>query len=136
LRLCPPQPRHYALANPFPLELRQSRQNVKLQLARRRGAVNVLAQTDESHADMIQLFEHRHQVAQVASQSIQPPAHEHIKASTLGIREQRIEGRSSILRTADAGIDVFSCPPPASLAVAPKLQCWFSHVWSLVDTRA
>jgi hypothetical protein len=94
---------------------------VKLQLPRWRGAVDALAETDEGHADVIQVFQHRHQMAQVASKSIQSPAHKNVKATTLRIRQQRIEGRASVLRAADARINVFGCLPPASLAITTKL---------------
>jgi hypothetical protein len=61
---------------------------MKLQLPRWRGAVDALTQTDEGHADMIQVFEHRHEVPQVAPESIQSPAHEHVEASPLGVLQQ------------------------------------------------
>jgi hypothetical protein len=37
--------------DPFPLELREGRQDVELQLPSGRRAVDALAQTDEGHAD-------------------------------------------------------------------------------------
>ena len=102
------------LPNPLPLELRQCRQDVELEFACRGCAVDALTQTDERHADMLEVFEHRHEMPQVASEAIQPPAHEHVEASTLGVFQQGIEGRSSVLRTADASIYVFNSLPATS----------------------
>jgi len=71
---------------------------------------------------VIQVFEHRHQVPQVAPEAIQPPTHQDIKASALGILQQFIESGSLVLCTADARIDVFHRLPPTSLTIAAKLQ--------------
>lgn len=122
LCFCSRHARNDSFLDPFPLELGQRRQYVKLQLACRRGAVDALAQTYERHTDMLEVFEHGHEVPEVASESIQTPADQHVEASALGVPEQAIEGGSPVLRTTDARIDVFGAGPATSLAVTPKLQ--------------
>jgi len=47
--------------------------------------------------DMIQVFQHRDQVSQVASSSIQMPAHQHVEPSSLRVLQQAIESRAAIL---------------------------------------
>ncbi len=60
LCLCSRHASNDSFLDSFPLELRQCSQDVKLQLARWRGAVYALTQADERHTDVIQVFEHLH----------------------------------------------------------------------------
>ena len=69
----------------------------------------------------LQVFEHRHEVPQVASEPVQTPAHQHVESSALGILQEGIESRTLVLRAADATVNVFGGRPAACLAVAPKL---------------
>ena len=75
--------------------------------------------TDERHADVLQVFEHRHEMPQVASEPVQPPAHQHVESSALGVLQQGIESRTLVLRATDATVNVFDSGPAACLAVAP-----------------
>src|ERR1700752_790972 len=79
-----------------------------------RRAVNALAQADERHADMMQVFEHGHKVPEVTSESVQTPAHQHIEASALGILQECVEGGPLVLRTDDAAVYELGAGPATS----------------------
>jgi len=59
---------------------------------------------------------------EIASESVQTPAHQHVEASAPGVFQQAIESRTLVLRATDARIDVFGCLPATGLTVAAKLQ--------------
>src|SRR5438034_8731268 len=58
---------------------------------------------------------------QVPSESIQPPAHQHIEPSTLRIADHLVERRSAILRSVHPTVHVFDRRPTPRLNVAPEL---------------
>jgi hypothetical protein len=96
---------------------------MELKFARRRRAVDALPQADERHSDVLKVFEHRHQVTQIASEPVQSPAHEHIKTSPLGVPDQIIEGRAALLGAAHPLIDILLRDgPTARLHVSSQLQ--------------
>jgi hypothetical protein len=95
---------------------------VELQLARWRRAIDALTETYERDANRLQILQKRHEMAQIASEPIEPPADDHIQLPALSISDERIQGRSSVFAAADALIDVFLGGPSSGLGVAPEFQ--------------
>jgi hypothetical protein len=60
--------------------------------------VDPFTERDEGDPDGLEIIEERDEVLQVAPEPIQPPADEHIEPSALGILQERIQGRPTILR--------------------------------------
>ena len=72
-----PRPREAGsdtLGDPRPLELRNGREDMHLQLAGWRRRVDALLQADERHAQRLELVEQGDEVLQAAPQLIEPPA--------------------------------------------------------------
>ena len=111
-------------------------EDMHLQLAGGRRGVDAFGQRDERDAESLQLVEQRDQVLQAPSETIEPPADQHIEPAALGIGQKLVERGATILRPADAVIDVLDRGPAAGLDVAPQLCSWFSGSWSSVLTRA
>ena len=114
LRRATREPGPYPFDDPRSLELGDRAEDVHLELAGRRRGVDALGQTHERNAERLQLLQQRDQVLQVASESIKPPANQHVKPSTLGIGQELVESGATILRPADAAIDVLDCRPAPS----------------------
>jgi hypothetical protein len=110
-----------AFSNPFPLELREGCENVKLELSSRRGAVDALAQADERHADAVQVFQHNHEMPQIPPEPIESPAHQHVEPSALGVGQELVERGATILRPAHTVVNVFDGGPATRLDLAPQL---------------
>jgi len=85
----------HTLPDALPLELRNRSQDVHLQLAGWRRRVDALRQADERNPQRLQLVEQRNQVLQIASQSIEPPADQHVEPPAPGIADQIIQRRRS-----------------------------------------
>ena len=75
------------LLNPRPLELRQCREDVQLQLPGWRRAVDAFPQRDESHTKHLKFLDERDEVAEVATEPVQPPADQHIKLAPFRITD-------------------------------------------------
>jgi hypothetical protein len=87
-------------------------------------------------ADMLQVFQHRHKVPQIATQPIQPPAHEHIEPPALRVLEQGVEGGAPVLAP-DTPRSTNSVPvQPRALTYRRSSCSWFSGSCSTVLTRA
>ena len=115
----PLQPREDPLPNPLPLELRQRREDVQLQFARRCRAANPLPEADESDPQRLQLLDEGHQMPEVPAEAIEAPAHQHVEPSPPRVGQQLIERRSPIFRAADAAVDVFSATKAICTAEPP-----------------
>ena len=61
-------------------------------------------------------------MGEAPAEPIQLPAHDEIHLAAFGVGHELVERGSTILRTADARINVFGGLPATSLAVTPKLQ--------------
>jgi hypothetical protein len=121
------------LSNALSLELCKRGQNMELQLAGGGCAVDALTQTDERHADMLKLFEHRDEVTEIPSEPVQTPAHQHIEAPTLGVLQESIEGRPFVLRSTYTTVHELGPSPATSLNVTAKFLKLI--LWLLVECR-
>ena len=104
------------------LELRDRAEDVHLQLAGGCRGVDALVERHERDAERLQLLEQRDQVPEVPSEAIQSPDDQHIEAATSGVDEQAIERRPTVLRPADAAVDVLHGRPTPRGDVAPDLR--------------
>ena len=93
------QPGQHALPNPLPFKLCDRSQDVHLQLPSRRRPVDPLRQTDKRNPQRLQLVEQCNQVLQIAPESIEPPANQHVKPPAPGISNQLVERGPPILGT-------------------------------------
>jgi hypothetical protein len=83
------------------------------------GVVQSIPSPSERNPEPLEIIEQRHEMAEIAPESIQTPAHDDIYPSPLGILDQRIEGGAAFLRTAHPFIDVFPCDrPPTGVGVS------------------
>jgi len=111
-----------AFLQPLAFELTQGRQDRQLEPTAGGPEVKALLQRHERDVQLLEILEHRQQVFQVPSNSIQGPAHDHVESRTTRIEEQPIETRPPVLRPAHL-VGVFSINDPAPrLAVAPELE--------------
>ena len=111
-----------ALSNPFPLKLCESAQDAQHQPSCGAARVDALTQGREPHASVGERLNRVDEVREAPAEPIQLPAHDEIDLPAFGVGHQLVEGWSAVLRTADAGIDVFGGLPAASLAVTAKFQ--------------
>ena len=72
-------------------------------------------------AERLQLVEQRDQVLEVAPEPIESPAHQHVEPAPLGIGQELIERRATILRPAHPAIDVLDRRPASGADVPPQL---------------
>jgi hypothetical protein len=103
------QTRQHPFADALPLKLRDSGEDVHLELTRSSCGVYPLRQTDESNAERLQFIQQRDQVPQVASETIQTPADKHVESSPPRILQQRIECRTTVLRSTHSTVYKFGC---------------------------
>jgi hypothetical protein len=101
----PRQPGFDALLNPSPLELGECREDMKLELARGRRAVNTLTHRDERHTQRLEFVEQRDEMTEIPSEAIEAPAHDHIELPSLRCGNQLVERRATVLRTTHTTID-------------------------------
>ncbi|HEU4936799.1 MAG TPA: hypothetical protein VFT39_10125 [Vicinamibacterales bacterium] len=59
----------------------------------------------------LQFVQQQYQVPQVAPESVQTPAHEHVEPSATSGLEQVVQRRSSVLRTRHTPVNVFDNRP-------------------------
>ena len=62
-----------------------------MELTSWRRGVDALGQTDEGHAERLQIIEQRNQVLEIAAKPIETPAHEHVELAPLGIFQRAIK---------------------------------------------
>ena len=115
------QARQHPLPDPLPFELRYGSEDVHLELPRGRRRVDPFRQTHERDAERLEFVEERDQVLQVAPESIQPPAHEHVEPPPPGVRQQLVEGGAPILRPAHPFVQLLGGRPAPRLRVPPQL---------------
>ena len=97
LRPGPLQASQHPLSDALPLELGDRAEDVHLQLAGRRRRVDALGETDERHAERLQVLQQRDQVFQVSAKPIQPPAHDDVEPTAPSVDQELIEHRPPIL---------------------------------------
>jgi hypothetical protein len=85
------------LCDPLALKLSQSGQNVKLQLAGCCRAVDPFAKRNERNVEILEFFQHRHEMAEIPAQSVEPPADQDVKPFSLCVLKERIESWSPFL---------------------------------------
>src|SRR5262249_24594714 len=123
LRLGPCQARPDALHDAAPLKLRDPAEDVHLELPCGRGRVDAFGQTDEGHAERLELLEQRDEVLQVAPEAIQTPADEHVEPTALGVANEGIQRWPPLLRPAHATVNVLDgARPTAGLGVSAELS--------------
>ena len=110
----------HSLLNPPSLKLRQRRQDMKLELPRRRRAVDPLAHRNKRHTQCLEVIEERHQMAEIPTEAIQSPAHDDVELSAFGIRDHLVERRPTILRAAEATIHKLDRRPSSRLNIAAE----------------
>ena len=115
------QPRTDPLRNPCPLELGDRGQDMHLQLARGRGGIDAFLQRDKRDPQRLELVEQRDQMLQAATESIQPPTDQDIELASLDIRENGIQGRSTLPTPRHAPINELDRGPAPNGDVAPEL---------------
>ncbi len=59
---------------------------------------------------------------QIATETIEPPAHDALNTMTTHVGDELVERWSPILRAADAGVDVLDGRPAARVDVAAQFQ--------------
>jgi hypothetical protein len=86
------------LADSRLLKFRKGSQDVELQLARGRRTVNSFPEAHERDAERLKFLDECDQVAEVATKAIEPPGDHDIKTALPGVSDERVEGRSALLR--------------------------------------
>jgi hypothetical protein len=122
LRLRPSQ----SGVNPFldtrTLELRDRSEYSRDEPTGRRARVDPLAKRHERDPARLPLVEQQHEMAQIATEAIEPPADDSADAMPAHIPRQLVEYWPAIFGAADRLIDVLDGLPTSSLDVAPKLE--------------
>ena len=117
----PLEARQDPFSNAFPLELGNRPEDVHLQLAGWSRRVDPLGEADERDAERLQFVEQRDQVLQVATESIEPPADQHIEPPPLGVGQELVERGTTIFRPAHPAINVLDGRPAARLDLPSQL---------------
>jgi hypothetical protein len=114
LCFCSRHASHDSFLDPFPLELCQCREDVELELARWRRAVDAFPETHERHANVIQVFEHSHQMAQIASEPVETPADTSKRRRLASFSKASSAGRLSFAPLTPVSTYSVACQPRAS----------------------
>ena len=114
--------RDSALLQAFAFELTQGRENCKLEPAARGIQIQTFFQRDEWNVQRLKILQHRQEVFQVSSDSIQRPAHNDLDPRAASIKKKPVKTRPAILRpTHFVGVFGINTPAPR-LAVATELK--------------
>jgi hypothetical protein len=90
--------RSHALLNPSAFKLGDRRQDVQLERAGWRRRVDAFGQADERDAERAQLVEHRDEVAEIATKSVQAPDDQNIEPPPPRVSHHRVECWPALLR--------------------------------------
>ena len=114
--------RNGALLQSLAFELAQRREDCELEPAAGGAKIQTFLQRHEWNVQRLKILEHRQQMFQVAPDSIESPAHNHLDPRATSIEKQPIKTRPAILRPAHL-VGVFRMDGPAPrLAVATELE--------------
>jgi hypothetical protein len=108
----------HALDDATALKLGDRGQDVHLEFASRRCAVNALREADERYAERLQLVEDQHEVLQTAAETIETPAHDNVATSLSGLGEERVQRWALFFGAADSAIHKRPGMPSASICEA------------------
>src|SRR5687768_16087013 len=96
---------------------------MQLQFSRRRRAIDTLPETDKRDADTFELFKQGHEMSEIAAQSIETPADQHVEPAALGIHDELAESRPLVLCPTDPLVHILGRgPAPCVDVVAQLLQ--------------
>ena len=111
-----------AFLNTGALELGDRRQNASDESAGRCARIDAFAERDERDPTRLPFVQQQDKMSQVATKTIEPPAHDALHVVTTRVSDEPIEGGPAILRAADALIDVLGCSPAARCNVLAQLE--------------
>src|SRR5437868_5089390 len=111
-----------ALLNSRAFKFRNRSENTGHQTTRRSARVNSFTQRHKSHAARLPLVQQEHQMTEVSSESVEPPAHDGLEFVPTNVCRQSIEGRTPVLAARNTLIHIFHRGPAPRLDVPPQLQ--------------
>jgi hypothetical protein len=92
----------------------------KLQFASWRRAVDSFSHRDEPNTHRLEFIEQRHEVAEIPSEAVKSPTHQHVELPPLRRADQLIECGPAVLRTADSPVNELDGGPASRFDVAPE----------------
>ena len=111
-----------ALSQPLAFELAQCGENCELEPPAGGAEVQALLQRHERNVQRLEILEHRQEMFQIPSDSIERPAHHYVDFRSPRVEQQSIQTRPAVLRPAHL-VGVFGMNNPAPrLAVATELE--------------
>ena len=114
--------RDRALLQALAFELTQGRENCELEPAAGGAKIQTFFEGNEWNVQRLEILEHRQQMFQIASDSIESPAHNDLDPRAASIKKKPVKTWPAILRPAHL-VGVFRMDGPAPrLAVATELE--------------